>query len=47
MDSREIFNRQRISRAEKEKNDFQWYKDKIIKLDSFSNRTVYGFSGVS
>ena len=47
MDSREIFNRQRISRAEKEKNDFQWYKDKIIKLDSFSNRTVYGFGGVS
>ena len=47
MDSREIFNRQRISRAEKERNDFQWYKDKIIKLDSFSNRTVYGFGGVS
>ena len=47
MDSREIFNRQRLSRAEKEKNDFQWYKDKITILDSFSNRTVYGFGGVS
>lgn len=47
MDSREIFTRQRISRKEKEANDFQWYKDKIIKLDSFSNRTVYGFGGVS
>lgn len=48
MDStREIFNRQRISRAEKEKNDKQWYKDKIVTLDSFSNRTVFGFGGVS
>ena len=47
MDSREIFNRQRVSRAKKEANDKQWYKDKITVLDSFSNRTVYGFGGVS
>lgn len=47
MDSREIFNRQRVSRAAKEKNDKQWYKDKITVLDSFSNRTVFGFGGVS
>lgn len=46
-DTREMFNNQRISRAEKEKNDKQWYKDKIRILDAHSNKTVYGFDGIS
>lgn len=43
MDSKKIFTRQRISRAEKEKNDKQWYKDKVQMLDTFSNRSFSGF----
>ena len=46
-DTREMFNNQRISRAEKERNDKQWYKDKIRILDAHSNKTVYGYDGIS
>ena len=46
-DTREMFNNQRISRAEKEKNKKQWYKDKIKILDAHSNKTVYGYDGIS
>lgn len=46
-ESRVIFDRQRISRREKEANDKQWYKDKLQLLDTHSNRTVYGFGGLS
>ena len=46
-DTREMFNNQRISRAEKERNNKQWYKDKIKILDAHSNKTVYGYDGIS
>lgn len=38
---------QRLSRAAKEANDFQWYKNKIDLLDKGSIRTTYGFGGIS
>lgn len=46
-ESRVLFDRQRISRREKEANDRQWYKDKLQLLDTHSNTTVYGFGGIS
>lgn len=44
MDTKNIYNKQRLSRAEKEKNKKQWYKDKLQQLDTFSNRTISGVS---
>lgn len=46
-DTREMFTNQRVSMAEKNRNDKQWYKDKIRVLDAHSNKTVYGFDGIS
>lgn len=46
-DTREMFTSQRVSMAEKDRNDKQWYKDKIRVLDAHSNKTVYGFDGIS
>lgn len=46
-ESRILFDRQRISRREKEANEKQWYKDKLQLLDNHSNRSVVGFDGVS
>ena len=47
MDTRFIQKDQMLSKAEKEANNKQWYKDKIKYLDSHSNKTIYGFSGIS
>ena len=47
MESRKIFNQQRISKAAKERLGKQWYKDKVTLLDTFSNRTVVGFGKLS
>ena len=47
MDARKIFSNQRVSRAEKEKNDKQWYKDKLELLDTFSIKTTSGFGNKS
>lgn len=38
---------QRLSRAAKEANDFQWYKNKVDLLDKGSVRTTYGYGGIS
>ena len=47
MDNRATQKDQRMSRAEKEANKKSWYKQKIRLLDTHSNRTAYGFGGVS
>ena len=47
MDNILIQRDQRLSRAEKEANDKQWYKSKINLLDKGSLRTTYGFGGIS
>ena len=38
---------ERISRAEKEANDFQWYKDKINMYDTDAGFYSTGYGGVS
>ena len=47
MDNILIQRDQRLSRAEKEAKDKQWYKSKINLLDKGSLRTTYGFGGIS
>lgn len=47
MDKRLLQRDQRLSRAQKEANDFQWYKNKVDLLDTHSMRDVYGIGGVS
>lgn len=48
MDNRKIYNKDhRVSRAKKEANDRQWYKDKIDSLEEFTLRGVYDNNGIS
>lgn len=47
MENPTIFRDQRISRAKKEANDKQWYKDKIDSLDKGSTLTTFGAGGIS
>lgn len=47
MNNREYQRDQRLSRAQKEANDFRWYKDKIDLLDKGSTSTTFGSGGSS
>lgn len=47
MDNREFQRDQRLSRAAKEANDKQWYKNKIDHLDTGTMRTQFGIGGIS
>lgn len=47
MDNQLYQRDQRLSRAQKEADDFKWYKNKIDLLDKSSNRSSYGTGGVS
>lgn len=47
MENRTIHKDQRLSRSEKEKDKFQWYKNKVDSFDKGTNRNSYSLGGVS
>ena len=47
MDNQLYQRDQRLSRIEKEANDFQWYKNKIDLLDKSASMSSFGTGGIS